>query len=360
MITVGLILTVSLLCAEYLIRKILPQKIFSEIQKTSLNCYQSSEILAYEYIPGCESLVGFNGINIPVKINQSGLRGKEIAASKNYKRLMLLGDSFVFGYGVEDSERIGDLVEKQFGNIEVISAGFLGDAGPDTAYSFLVNRGLDLQPDIIVLALFPYNDLKDIKETVWKNDDGRFAVSSPYKWIDKNGSLRRRETPWRYKFPIIRDSHFGQLVIDRLDKATKLFRTKLSMKLGLWQEGKTQHELFKNCLYQGICQENWLEASTRLGLILDKFQETADKYKIPFLTVIIPLKEQVAGEASQRTIFHQALENKQIEYLDLTESLRSSGLELSQLYLPDGHWSAYGHKTAAAAISPFILEYLEK
>ena len=123
-----------------------------------LGCYQTSDYLPYEYIPGCIDDMAVGNAWTNVAINDLGLRGKNVG-EKTKKRILLVGDSFVFGYGVSEDERIGDVLESDLENVEVISAGFVGDAGPDTEYLYTVKEGLSLEPDLILLSIFPYNDL---------------------------------------------------------------------------------------------------------------------------------------------------------------------------------------------------------
>jgi len=104
-----------------------------------------------------------------VRINAHGLRGPDFAAAKpaGVRRIVLLGDSVTFGYGVTEEESFAGRLRRQLGpGVEIINAGITG-------YSSL--QGLRLyetvvrayQPDVL-LVLFGYNDHHS---SVWSDRD---------------------------------------------------------------------------------------------------------------------------------------------------------------------------------------------
>lgn len=342
---------------EIVVKVILPQKVYQIVKQESFGCYRKSGYLPYEYIPDCVDSISDGRVTFQGRINNIGLRGKNVDR-KDKTRLLLTGDSFVFGYGVSEEDRIGGQLERLLPDTEVISAGFLGDAGPDTSYSYLTHQGLSLEPDVMLVALFPYNDLSDIQKTQWRVDGTGeiLKVAMPDKLVDNDGFLRRKDTPYRYKLWLIRDSHLAQLLIDRVEMSTKIIRAKISLRLGLVAEAQKQHQKFEQCLYQGVCVSGWETARNKTAEIFRRIKHKTDENNITVYAVIIPLKEQVAGEASTKTVFHQLLETAEIDYLDLGEEFRASGAEVSKLYLPDGHFSAVGHRLAAEIIRKWLVE----
>lgn len=91
------------------------------------------------------------------RINGLGLRGDPIGESPNRPRVLLLGNSCMFGWGVDGSQTIADQTEELLGGgFEVINAGIPG-------YSSLQGRRLfktglaDLEP-VIVAVMFGWND----------------------------------------------------------------------------------------------------------------------------------------------------------------------------------------------------------
>lgn len=95
------------------------------------------------------------------KINSDGLRGPELAPEKGAnKRVLVLGDSVVFGVTVKDDETLSVQLEKRLNEAakgkrrwEVLNGGVssydVWDYEP-----FLRVKGLDFSPDIVVVGLY--------------------------------------------------------------------------------------------------------------------------------------------------------------------------------------------------------------
>jgi lysophospholipase L1-like esterase len=83
----------------------------------------------------------------------------ELARSPGRPRVVLLGDSFTYGHGVEDDETFGAQLGVLLPELEVINTGV---DGYGTAQQLLLLRdeGLCFQPDVVVVAFF-WNDLAD-------------------------------------------------------------------------------------------------------------------------------------------------------------------------------------------------------
>lgn len=102
----------------------------------------------------------------PMTINSRGLRGRECPVEKppGTFRVLVLGDSFAWGYGVGDdevfSEVLNRLLRESGGRCEVINTGVSG-WGTDQEYLYLVNEGFDYSPDVVVLAVYLANDPGD-------------------------------------------------------------------------------------------------------------------------------------------------------------------------------------------------------
>ena len=97
----------------------------------------------------------------PMSQNRFGLRGGEllIEKSEGRKRILVLGDSFAWGYGVGNEETFSAVLEEQLGSEkwEVINAGVSG-WGTDQEYLYLAQEGFRYKPDVVVVAYFFGND----------------------------------------------------------------------------------------------------------------------------------------------------------------------------------------------------------
>ena len=107
---------------------------------------------------------------------------------------MLLGDSFTFGWGVEQEESFGALVERRLterlGPVEVVSAAVPGWS-TDQHYIYLRTRGLDSRPDLVLLATSE-NDLTELSLNRLTLDADRLPIRVEPLWrmIDATGRMR--------------------------------------------------------------------------------------------------------------------------------------------------------------------------
>ena len=96
-------------------------------------------------------------------INSQGLRDREYALQKlpGTGRILVLGDSYTWGYGVEDHEIFTEVLEQRLIGEdppwEVINTGVSG-WGTDQQWLFLKHEGWAYSPDVVVLAFFLMND----------------------------------------------------------------------------------------------------------------------------------------------------------------------------------------------------------
>lgn len=98
-------------------------------------------------------------------LNSLGMRGSVDYGAKpaSTTRLLMIGDSFTFGFGVNDDEPFPSLIQRAFTEeglpIEVINAGH-GSYSPILHYLALRNIYLGLEPDAVILWL----DFADIQD----------------------------------------------------------------------------------------------------------------------------------------------------------------------------------------------------
>lgn len=96
---------------------------------------------------------------VTIQTNSLGLRSDKEYGKKNTTRILVLGDSFVLGWGVKQEKTLTYLLEQKLGNAEVINAG-VGN------YNTLLERKqlqrlTQLNPDIVLLEFY-INDLETI------------------------------------------------------------------------------------------------------------------------------------------------------------------------------------------------------
>lgn len=135
------------------------------------------------------SIVG-GSYSVKATINSQGLRDDvhPLARRDGIRRILLLGDSFMFGTGVAQNETLAARLEQMIAGVEVINAGVPGyDLGME--YLYYRHEGVRFRPDLILIAFFvndisPYVDLD-----VTYGEDG-----VPISYAVKPEVVRREES----------------------------------------------------------------------------------------------------------------------------------------------------------------------
>lgn len=129
--------------------------------------YLYDETLGWRNIPGWNATTHDRALTI----NSRGLRDREydLAKPEGAFRILVLGDSFTWGYGVSDeeifTERLEAALTRDGRNVEVLNAGVSG-WGTDQQALFLESEGFQYSPDLVVLAFFLYNDPDNIRHSI--------------------------------------------------------------------------------------------------------------------------------------------------------------------------------------------------
>lgn len=126
--------------------------------------FQPDEELGFKHTPNFSEIMKTGEFAINISINNYSLRGQNFDFEKRNKRILFLGDSFTFGFGVEAEESfpflLKEMLNKKGLNYEVINAGVMG-YGNDQEAKYLELNGLKFFPDVLVLGFFADNDLSD-------------------------------------------------------------------------------------------------------------------------------------------------------------------------------------------------------
>lgn len=168
-----------------------------------------TEHFRYEALPGGDAGgPGYRlqpGLFLPGRVggrvNGLGLRGPEVPADDGRPRLVVLGDSFVYGAGVAEAETFAaGLADAVGGRGVVLNAGTPG-YGTARALAWLETFGDELAPDLVLLAAFVGNDVTDnLDQEAPRIVDGRlFLDGDPDASAtrDRLVILRNRLHLWR-------------------------------------------------------------------------------------------------------------------------------------------------------------------
>lgn len=128
--------------------------------------------------------------------NSIGLRGSDVSG-KTRRRILVLGDSFTYGIGVNDDETFCSILQQKLPSYEIINAGN-GGKGTDYQVKFYRTVGKGFQPNLVLLIFFE-NDFMDNQAEVYyardlipkKLEIKKPALTKlrPYHWLVEHSHL---------------------------------------------------------------------------------------------------------------------------------------------------------------------------
>lgn len=270
--------------------------------------------------------------------NSQGLREKrephEFARYRH--RILALGDSFTYGIGVNDHQtwayRLEELIHHT--DVAVINAGNEG-SGTDYALRFFDLYASRYQANQCVV-FFHFSDFEN-------------NLKSPIYFIDKQGSLSLKPIKInRWKQAIALNPIYNWLT-------THSHLVSL-LKFGLldWIHPPV-NQAFGGAAYPDLFRPLPASMLANTQAYLAHLSKLALSRRILLKFYYTPSQEDFeACRMGRKTNRQQAFEwlaNKlNLNYELLTNPLACTHYSLSDLYLPDGHWTALGHALAAAEV----------
>jgi lysophospholipase L1-like esterase len=207
--------------------------------------------------------------------NALGFRGPEVGPrDPGRQRVLLLGDSFTYGIGVEDDETLSARLEQLAPSLEVLNTGVNG-YGTGQELLLLQEEGERLEPDVVVLAFF-WNDVANNVERAnhrFRLVDGRIV---PPDVIDVRPSDRAKERRVRRRW--LRHSYLYRFASDRL----KMARFRVKEALGVAQEDGDRLPPERR---EAAWELEWA--------LLREMRATVERLGARFLLVIVPEQVQV-------------------------------------------------------------------
>lgn len=296
-----------------------------------------------------------------IRINEAGLRGAEIApASEAAWRVLVVGDSFAFGVGVEDTETFAALLPSHLARqgigAEGLNAGIPAFGVPD-AESWFRRHGVELQPDIVVLAIFLGNDLVD-------------ASPDREEILLVDGLLVPSQSAGGIKAWLHRRSHLYVAVKNLLEQPG--FQP-LRTRLGLGEPWKTRTLREELSVYRTSADSELAPAITATDEALGRFTELTRELGIELVALLIPSEIQLEPDrwtstltglgldpvdydpSVPRRIFEDLLARHDIPSLDLGPAMAAGVSRGQALYFGfDRHWTVAGHELAAGELAAFL------
>lgn len=298
-----------------------------------------------------------------VRLNSQGFRDREFRREKppGVRRILLIGDSFVYGVGVEEELAIPNRLETQLNRsgqhrYEVFNLGIPG-ANP-TGYADVARRFASYSPDLVLLGFYVDNDV-----SLGRHGPVGIRRSGLWRLFERvsNGLFAEADYTWARQYDV--DPFYREKAVHGEINPLLLVRA-----------SSLEDE---QAYYDNVAER--FESNPAVGRKLLEIRETfADA---AFLVVIVPSKYQTSPESIpelKKIGFHfrenrvadnkiqQALQRffqeNDVAFVDLLPAILDSRRQTgrSHYFTIDDHFNEFGYQVAAYVLVKPVVDLLEK
>lgn len=333
--------------------------------------------------------------DVTVHTNRYGLRGPDPAIPKpaGVIRILMLGDSFTFGFPVKDDETFSHLVEQQLRSqgypVEVINGGVSGYS-PTLHYLSLRDEFLRFEPDLVVL----WYDFGDLQEDNWfqKNliydGQGRIVRCDPaytHGRFDRWGWMKNHSALAKYlDMKVLRT--FKKIQILGLGGYLKATLRGERAKVAIARLKAQQHAedlaandrflLLRETSDRAMLEHYWALSATYLRMI----RELLAQRDIPLVLGLYPYGMLVGPEqwgdgrkywgfekgrtydaGAAVAMLRGFASQEGVSFVNTIDSFRAAGASETLFYNWDGHMTPAGHRVLANHLlrDPAFLSLLQ-
>lgn len=300
-----------------------------------LTIYREDPRTIWRYRPGASLVYNTAEFSMRLRLNEDGLRGPPASLADGALTVLFVGDSFTFGWGVQEDERFADVLSHRLiqmvprRNLRFINAG-LSSFAFDQQLLILSELMHRYHPSVVVQGLYWMQIRSSFSHEERRSPEGRLqAIVDRTVTIDDGGVLRQRS-----------DAALGA---------------------GDWVSylrGSTRNE------------DLW----RRTERLIDESAQVVADGKAGYMPFLIPTNVEVGGTnwaalgwtsptppdgvdlTQPRARLARMFGRRGIDAIDLAPQFPSAPDAAAPLYYPkDGHWTPAGHATAAGILLPYVL-----
>jgi lysophospholipase L1-like esterase len=296
-----------------------------------LNVEKSAE-LGWLFPPDTTGIYRSSGRRTPVATNAWGLRGPDVSTDTLTRRVLVLGDSYTFGWGMDDAAGFVRLLETA-----------LRKELPQSPLEF-INGGVPGYSIYQQIRMLDYVRQRTRIHAVVA------TISLANDPIDEKRI--RRFAPDRLE----------NFSYDLRDPASAAARLIAASRLLTLADQSTTHMQFSLINTGGECRRLADESLARLA-------KTCREANLPLVWVIVPRAQEIRPGGGWRRALNGATNRLRGHFLELAADLQVPTVDLKpalmsvqaqeEVYLPaDAHWNEAGNQAVAKALLPAVLEIL--
>lgn len=338
-----LLLAVSILVAaigsEWVARWLFPE--WAPRTGTITQFWQYDERYGWSHVPGVSGRFASFGFDTTVTTNSIGFRGKEIPLQKrpSSTRLLVLGDSYVWGFGVQDDEVFTRGIERLCPRVEAVNFGVSGYS-TDQELLLYRDKGAAYGADTVVLVIAA-NDYED-------NARSKLYVyyHKPVFVLDGDRLVLTNQPVPRANVVLRGFAWTAQ----RSYVLTQLNRTieSVARELGSGSDGVKQQSGAKA---EAVAPRPYPRTKGQ-AITVRLVREIAASVRAAGSDFVVVFTE---GQGKSARDFAQTVADPAIAYVYLDDAFRQD--EYARTHLPgDFHWNAAGHALVAQAVVRSLID----
>lgn len=324
----------SLLLGELILRLVIPPMpdTYGHIHKPSEN-----RKLVYELIPNSKGVVQ----GAKVKINSCGLRDYEYPLQKTHDvyRIIVIGDSWTFGTGVELEDIYVKKLEKLLNtsgspvHYEVINCG-VGGFNTVREVEFIKEKNLlELCPDLVIIGYNIHN----------------MEIGHQYRGAKQKSDYKVQQ---KYNYEGPKTTFLPYDVLSKLKNSSVLLQT-------ITYRNEALLKILKIRNYEPLysdSSEGWNAAKVALGELSDMARSREVKVLLAMFPVLSNLDDSYPFSGIHK-IVGQFADSLGILFFDLFTNFKSHNARDLWLHPQDRHPNVTGHIIVANGIYQYLIEH---
>jgi lysophospholipase L1-like esterase len=331
--TVLLCFLIAALSAEWLARIYFPQWAPRTGALTSFWRHDSS--LGWSHIPKVQGSFESFGFKSLVSINSKGFRDAERSYERDPKRyrIVVLGDSMVWGWGVQQNEIFTSLIEEQCKGLEVINLGVSG-YGTDQELLLVRQEALRYHPDLVVLVVMDNDFDTNVRKALFLGyEKPLFRLGDDGRLILTNIPVPEQSTWLRVAAWPIRHSYL-------LNQAARAYEQFLLRRSAPSSPDQGPRPPFPRSFNETLTTALIFEIQKEVGKAGSE--------------LVLVLADQMGTRGKEMEAY---LKSHHLRVLNLDPAFSREEAEL--LHLPDRvHWTVQGHRKVADSLLAYLKDQL--
>lgn len=340
-------------------------------------------MLGWHHIPGSRTSFRSQEFDVELQFSSRGLRGveKPYTLSPDTFRILILGDSFVEGHGVDLEDSLPVILEQNLdGTIpgikfDVVAHGVSGFS-TDQELLWLESEGLKYRPDLIFLMIYYDDVMPNIATKSWGIPKPLFDLKGKQLALYNVPVPRTPQTDKRSTVARIRNRMYAVsnlfLLLNRalLSSPLKGFAVRTGIVVPPIQ--KETDPWYEQRVFR-LGDRGEVEKAWRLmSALLNRMDDRAEKSGAELVLFHIPIRERIHASThriereymlSMEEWESRVYENRiqrvgrqlGIHLINPEEDFLSRAQMGRKLYFDrDLHWNEEGHRAAAQAVNDFI------